>query len=158
MNRLMVFSLAVVLLLAAGTTAEARVSHGYSDIFSLDTVTAVDDQNGPPQANAISTIYPNPFNPRTTIEFELAEAGQIELAIFDLRGRLVRVRGIGITAKRPPSIDLGRPGRRGPRGPDGHVLLSAEHAARISDQENDVGSLSLHRDRYHTGGRNMKTS
>ena len=59
--------------------------------FLLDTVTAVDDQSSPPQATTITTIYPNPFNPRTTIEFGLAEVGQVELAIFDMRGRLVQV-------------------------------------------------------------------
>ena len=67
------------------------MSHGYSGIFSLDTVTAVDDQTAPPPANAIAAIYPNPFNPRTTIAFELAEPGQIVLSVVDLRGRLVRV-------------------------------------------------------------------
>jgi hypothetical protein len=45
-----------------------------------------------PEASAFSLkSFPNPFNPRTTIAFELAEAGAIELAIYDLGGRLVRV-------------------------------------------------------------------
>lgn len=35
--------------------------------------------------------HPNPFNPRTTIPFELANHGEISLAIYDLRGALVRV-------------------------------------------------------------------
>jgi hypothetical protein len=84
--------LTAAVLLLASATAQARVSHGYSGIFSIDTVTAVDDDAaGPPPATELATIYPNPFNPRTTIVFELAEAAPIELAIFDLRGRLVRV-------------------------------------------------------------------
>ena len=34
--------------------------------------------------------YPNPFNPRTTIAFELDEPRQVNLAIYSLDGRLVR--------------------------------------------------------------------
>jgi hypothetical protein len=87
----MVLLIAAVLLLA-GATAQARVSHGYSAIFSLDTVTAVDDGvTGPPSSTAITAIYPNPFNPRTTIAFALAEPGAIELAVYDVRGQLVRI-------------------------------------------------------------------
>ena len=34
--------------------------------------------------------YPNPFNPETTIRYALAEASNIELRIFNVRGQLVR--------------------------------------------------------------------
>jgi len=33
--------------------------------------------------------YPNPFNPATTIEFDLPQAATVTLSIFDARGRLV---------------------------------------------------------------------
>jgi hypothetical protein len=33
---------------------------------------------------------PNPFNPRTTIRFDLPVAGTVRLAVFDLAGRMVR--------------------------------------------------------------------
>ncbi len=41
-------------------------------------------------AEAMMMVYPNPFNPSTTVTFALPEAGWIQLAIFDVRGRLVR--------------------------------------------------------------------
>jgi len=43
-----------------------------------------------PERFAVYAAYPNPFNPRTTIRFDLAEAGPVRVAIFDLAGRLVR--------------------------------------------------------------------
>lgn len=34
--------------------------------------------------------FPNPFNPRTTVAFEIARAGAVRVEVFDARGRLVR--------------------------------------------------------------------
>jgi flagellar hook assembly protein FlgD len=34
--------------------------------------------------------YPNPFNPATTIAFEVPVAGRVHLAVYDARGALVR--------------------------------------------------------------------
>ena len=35
----------------------------------------------------IGSAYPNPFNPETTIEYSLPEAGFVELSIYDINGR-----------------------------------------------------------------------
>jgi subtilisin family serine protease/subtilisin-like proprotein convertase family protein len=43
-----------------------------------------------PVATRLLGARPNPFNPRTTVAFDLARGGEVELAVFDLRGRLVR--------------------------------------------------------------------
>jgi hypothetical protein len=40
--------------------------------------------------NRLDPAYPNPFNPRTVIPFELAARGEVEMKIFDAAGRLVR--------------------------------------------------------------------
>jgi flagellar hook assembly protein FlgD len=38
---------------------------------------------------------PNPFNPSTRLEYELARAGRVRLRIFDVGGRLVREVDVG---------------------------------------------------------------
>jgi hypothetical protein len=35
--------------------------------------------------------YPNPFNPQTTIAVALPQAGQLKLAVYDVRGQLVEM-------------------------------------------------------------------
>ncbi|MCX5752902.1 MAG: C25 family cysteine peptidase [Candidatus Krumholzibacteria bacterium] len=40
--------------------------------------------------NRLEPAYPNPFNPRAIIPFELAARGEVEMKIFDVSGRLVR--------------------------------------------------------------------
>ena len=42
-----------------------------------------------PEALYLSQNYPNPFNSSTTIRFDLAEAGEVELALYNLAGQLV---------------------------------------------------------------------
>lgn len=43
-----------------------------------------------PRRLAISQVVPNPFNPATTIRYDVHRDGPVRLEIFDLRGRLVR--------------------------------------------------------------------
>jgi len=42
-----------------------------------------------PERTGLGTPYPNPFNPRVEIPFELAARRPVRMSIFDLRGRLV---------------------------------------------------------------------
>lgn len=42
-----------------------------------------------PLVTRLQDAYPNPFNPRTTIAFDLAKSGQVSVGVFDLAGRLV---------------------------------------------------------------------
>ena len=43
-----------------------------------------------PEAYALDQNYPNPFNPSTTITFAVPQAGEVTLAIYNLRGQLVQ--------------------------------------------------------------------
>ncbi len=37
------------------------------------------------------SVFPNPFNPRTTVSFHLEKPGNVEVSVYDLAGRLVKV-------------------------------------------------------------------
>ena len=50
-----------------------------------------DDEIDVPPVSALHQNVPNPFNPTTTIAFDLARAGHVRLEIFDVGGRSVRV-------------------------------------------------------------------
>ena len=51
--------------------------------------------HAPEESPALSTRlvqnFPNPFNPKTTLSFNVSEAGDVQLGIFDVQGRLVRL-------------------------------------------------------------------
>ena len=42
-----------------------------------------------PYETSIVGNYPNPFNPTTTIEFDLAKSGVVDVTVYDLQGRKV---------------------------------------------------------------------
>ena len=56
--------------------------------------TALDDPgsdfNGPTTFD-LSQNFPNPFNPETKIRYSVGRAGHVELAVFDMQGKLVKV-------------------------------------------------------------------
>jgi hypothetical protein len=73
------------------------VTAGTRDIFlaRLDIGYPVAVHDPRPSTSLDLRSYPNPFNPGTTISYELPKAGSVTVAIFDVRGALVRtlVRG-----------------------------------------------------------------
>jgi len=56
--------------------------------FKVTTTTSVDgNSNTVPEHFALNANYPNPFNPQTTIPFELQQAGSVTLDIYSVDGR-----------------------------------------------------------------------
>jgi hypothetical protein len=76
--------------------------------------------------NALHGSHPNPFNPMTTIDFEVGEPDDVRLEIFDLEGRRVRVL---LTERRAAG-----PHRIRWDGADdaGHAIASGVYLCRLS--------------------------
>ncbi len=52
-------------------------------------VTSVNDLGTLPLAAANVQVYPNPFNPVTTLKFSVPRAGNVSLKVYDVAGRMV---------------------------------------------------------------------
>ena len=61
----------------------------FSLYVSSDFATSENDEEIIPDEITLHNAYPNPFNPSTTISFELVELDKVSLNIFDLAGRQV---------------------------------------------------------------------
>jgi hypothetical protein len=60
--------------------------------ITLSVSTAVSNEEEPsrPSEFRLRSAYPNPFNPETTLSFELPEAGVVTLEVYDVLGRKVQ--------------------------------------------------------------------
>jgi hypothetical protein len=59
----------------------------------VDVVSPTDAGDGSiasPRATALHPAFPNPFNPSTTIRYDVATATHVRLGIYDTRGRKVQ--------------------------------------------------------------------
>jgi hypothetical protein len=77
--------------LSPGSLVEAAV-----DDFALDVVRAPTAGISPAevdairQANGFVSVSPNPFNPATTIVYEVGQSTSVRLRVYDVSGRMVR--------------------------------------------------------------------
>ncbi len=58
--------------------------------FYTDNTVSINDESKKPFEYNLEVNYPNPFNPTTTIQFELPETSIVKLMVFDNLGKLVR--------------------------------------------------------------------
>ena len=81
----------------------------YSDAPAWESngILSVNNMTASPVPNdfALLSAYPNPFNPVTSIGFEIPFESMVEISIFDLRGREVETLVHGLTSPGQYSIN-----------------------------------------------------
>ena len=99
--------------------------------------TAVEDLP-PPASSRVAGIHPNPFNPSTTISYELAEGSRVDLAVYNARGE--RIRTLVSTFVPAGRHDVTWQGRHD----DGRAAASGAYFVRlIAGEVNDVHKMLL---------------
>lgn len=58
-------------------------------ITVVDSIIEVEEEPNIPAIYSLSQNYPNPFNPSTIIKYSVAEAGQVELRLYNILGQEV---------------------------------------------------------------------
>ncbi len=67
-----------------------------SDIVSIENYNLDPETNTTPIPMTQLSVFPNPFNPRTTISFTLDHSQTVEIAIFDLTGKRIATLADGL--------------------------------------------------------------
>ncbi|HTO94707.1 MAG TPA: T9SS type A sorting domain-containing protein [Bacteroidota bacterium] len=62
------------------------------------TITSVASKGDLPGSFALLGNYPNPFNPATSIRFQIDRSSEVMLDVYDVLGRLVSSKSLGITS------------------------------------------------------------
>jgi hypothetical protein len=75
---------------ADGSLAAAGSGNGWTAIPAACEVVVTPVEDGMPALAAGLGVYPNPFNPQTSVMLRMAAAGPAELSVYDPRGRLLR--------------------------------------------------------------------
>jgi hypothetical protein len=69
---------------------EVAVAADQKIVVEEDTLSDVTEPGEQPQAYRLYAGYPNPFNPQTTLSYDLPAATKVNLHVYDLAGRLIR--------------------------------------------------------------------
>lgn len=112
------------------------VSDGGWDTFVVEfSATATAVRHPAPEPSDMR-VYPNPFNPRTTVSFAVGEPGRVRLTIHDVTGRRVRTLADGWSAAGPRTVSWDG------RDSSGRVLASGVYFARL-ESDNAVRTRRL---------------
>jgi len=117
------------------TADNAEFTNNAGNVFTVQsTVTAVESLPSLATGVEMQPAFPNPFNPRTSVRFDLAEASRVSLKVYDLDGRLVDVLFNGVQSSGPQL--------RSWAGTDlqGHSVASGVYLIRLEAEDGSVAS------------------
>ena len=87
----------------AGNAADGSFSSSGDRIYAISETWAEGTLTPAPvpaiAAAVLRPNYPNPFNPRTTVAYELAETQWVRLSIYSIDGRLVKILTDGVRSE-----------------------------------------------------------
>ncbi len=102
----------------------------HADCANIIPVDGTPDVAGP--AACSLTVHPNPFNPRTTLTYEVPQAGPARLQVFDLRGRFVRSLIDGAVAAGRHEVQWDGRNESGRDQPNGIYLSRLEAGGQVA--------------------------
>ena len=80
-------------------------------VTGMLTVTGADDSPEIPDGFAIESLYPNPFNPTTTMRVTLDRSGDYQMRVFNVLGQLVEQRSFANQIPGSVSVPVSMEGR-----------------------------------------------
>jgi hypothetical protein len=130
-----------------GFACKATLFQG-SGIFFDNVVLELGEATGIPDSSVVAGAVleqnsPNPFNSTTKIDFELEKAGNVELAVYDLAGRLVATLEQGALDAGEHSVVWNRRSEQRRSGCLGPVPLRAEDVGRSSVSPHGPAEVEL---------------
>ena len=84
-----------------------------------------------PSVVALDRNYPNPFNPGTTLDYDLPEPGRVRVSVFDVRGRLVKILIDEIRTDGSYSVDWRGVDSSGRQVPSGLYIARMEFGTEV---------------------------
>lgn len=99
----------------------------FAQRLSNETVANADLVSPGLQNPKLKQNYPNPFNPSTTIALDMPQSGEIELAIYNTKGQLVKKLFQGELAEGAHSFNWGGDDENGNAVSSGLYFYSAKH-------------------------------
>ena len=120
---------------------DAWVGQGRAAPVEMATFSATLEVTGVETPMAVTRLLPaapNPFNPSTTLRFQLADAGEVRLAIYDAAGRRLRTLAAGPWAAGEHTA------RWDGRDQQGRILAAGSYLAVLdTDDGRRVSKLTL---------------